>query len=664
MKNASHKLSSPVGIADRTVSPTGSIGPWSWALALGLTGALLTGCTETDEDNAPFTIKTLSQSVASNAVLAVTDRYLAFPASELGTGSGGTDFNMDGDVSDDVLTVVVLGNDQVIRLNTALKPGANPASLLWANEVLFMVVSESADGRDWNADMDTSDDVLLYWHFNLPSPVYYATLADDEIYLVNGDVLYTPVATLSAVGDTNIARIDVPTTGAAPSAPEALTTSFTDPGGDGLELRLRGSANGVAWMTASEVDEGADLNGDADALDTAVLALFGTGSGNQIQMVGQAVAGSDPEIEVIVSGTQRIVAYFVDEASQGANLNDPSLFPGLWQASQCSAVDDVDTLDSVLHWLNLTDFTLDPVGDAPHNTGLVGDRQIYSLGDTWLGVVTQESDEGSGGGCDLNQDGDTSDNIFRWIEITTTSVPENDSTRLVAIQTSIAGGTDGIVPLDNRLWVALVDEAADGRDYDGTVADIQLLGVIDPALTSTPWNFDMGSNTFIQVSWMAPDETTASRFFAAITEASLMVDRNADGDMTDSIPTFPVEGGALRELDFPGISVAVETNNAGMLTRSGFGFYRISEAAQEFDYNLDGDLNDKILARVSLSGASPATSMGVVQNTARSVVQVGSGSNPRGIVWMAPEPLEGPAGSDLNGDGDANDIALRYARLP
>ena len=232
-----------------------------WLAALACAGLGLTGCTETDEDNAPFTTKTLSQSVASNAVLAVTDRYLAFPASELGTGSGGTDYNGDGDVSDDVVTVVVLGNDQVIPLGVALHPGANPATMLWVNEVLFLVVSESADGVDWNSDMDTSDDVLLYWHFNLNRPAFYATLGDDEIYEVGGDVLYAANTTPGAVGETNIARIDVPSTAAAPSAPEALMTSLTDPGGDGLLLTLRGSSDGVAWLTASEVDEGADLNG-------------------------------------------------------------------------------------------------------------------------------------------------------------------------------------------------------------------------------------------------------------------------------------------------------------------------------------------------------------------------------------------------------------------
>ena len=138
MKIASHSLSfvSDSPRAARRRSP----GLLLAALALGWAS----GCTEVDTDNQPFTIKTLTQSVASNAVLAVTDRYLAYPASELGTGSGGTDFNGDGDVSDDVLTVVVFGNDQIIRLGAALKPGANPNSLVWANEVLFMVVSEAA----------------------------------------------------------------------------------------------------------------------------------------------------------------------------------------------------------------------------------------------------------------------------------------------------------------------------------------------------------------------------------------------------------------------------------------------------------------------------------------------------------------------------------------
>ena len=142
------------------------------------------------------------------------------------------------------------------------------------------------------------------------------------------------------------------------------------------------------------------------------------------------------------------------------------------------------------------------------------------------------------------------------------------------------------------------------------------------------------------------------------------MDRNNDGDLLDSIPTFPIEAGAPRELDFPGVSVAVERNNAGITTRGNFGYYRISEADQRFDYNLDGDQTDTILQRVDLTGGSQAISMGVLQNLGIDSVMVGRGANPKAIVWLSPEGLEGAAGTDLNGDGDANDIALRYARIP
>jgi hypothetical protein len=395
-----------------------------------------------------------------------------------------------------------------------------------------------------------------------------------------------------------------------------------------------------------------------------ILALLGTGSGDEIQVVPHAIASGDTAVEVLVDGADRLVAYFVDEATQGANLNAPGSFPGAWQPAQCVGVGDGDTSDEILHWLSVTDFTANPGANAPINTGLVGGDKIYSLGAQWLAVITDEADEGSGLGCDLNDDGDSDDQVLRWVETTALPTPMNDPNKIIAIDTTVAGGTGGVIALSGDLWVALVDEAADGVNYDGDVADNVLVGVLDPNLPGTGWNFDQGSGTYIQVSWMAPDPSTASRFVAAIKEISTGVDRNNDGDLTDSIPTFPREAGAPRELDFPGVSVAVERNNAGITTRGNFGYYRISEADHRFDYNLDGDQGDTILQRVDLTGGSQAISMGVLQNLNMDAVMVGRGPNPKGIVWLAPENLEGPAGTDLNGDGDANDLALRYARIP
>ena len=624
-------------------------------------GLLLGACTETDENNSPFIAKTVTQSVASSSVVVVTDRYMAYAASELGTGSGGTDFNGDSDTADDVVTIVNLSNDEMTPLSVALKPGVGTSGFTWLNDVLFFVVSEATDSRDWNGDMDMLDDVLVYWFPGQTAATTLATLGDDAIFANNNSIIYTSTRVPAVVGDTNLTFAQVLTDGAAPSAPQVMTTPFVDPGNDGITMTLHSNDNGVVVMSFSEVDEGGDVNGDLDMLDANILALFGTGSGGQAQVIGQALDAGSLTAKSITTGADRLVAYWVDEAGEGANLNDPSLFNALWQPTQCSGSADVDMLDQVLHWLNLTDFTADSMMNAPVNTGLVGDGQIYNLGDMWLGVVSRESDEG---GCDLNQDTDSADEIFRWVETTADPLPVGDVNKLIALDTGVAGGSGGVVTLNDALWVTVVDEAADGRNYDGSSNDNEFFAVLDPALVGTSWNFDQGGNSFVKPSWMVQDPNSSIRFLAAITEASTNSDSNTDGDTLDSIPVFAREGGAARELDFPGVGVAVEATNPGIITSGDFGFYRISESDQGFDYNLDGDLNDEILQRVNLTGSEPATSMGVIDNSSDRVILVGTGVNPRGIIWVAPEAQQGASGLDFNGDGDTNDMALRYSRLP
>ena len=633
-----------------------------WLPGLILTGLCLSACTVEDDNTNNFVTRTLSQSVAAASPVAVTDQYLAFPASEATTGAGGTDFNGDGDFIDGVMTVLNLGTDVVVQTGAALDPGAGAEGMAWVNGVLFFVVSEAADDTDWNSDADTADDVLVYWHAGETMATFYDTLADTAIYEVGGELLY--VADTAPVGlrDSNLYAAAVPTADSAPSAARMVLTSFVDPGGDGISVSLHGTSNGVAWMSLSEVTEAGNMNGDGDALDTRILALFGTGSGGEIQVVPQTLRTDSSTVEVLTDGADRMVAFFVDEITMGANLNDPTLFAAAWKPGQCVGEEDADTLDEVLHWLNLTDFTADPVANAATNTGLVGGNQIYSLGAQWLAVITDEGDEGT---CDLNGDGDTNDEVLRWVETTAAPLPVTDATKIIALDTNVAGGSGGVITLNGDLWIAVVDEGADGRDHDGDAGtDKEFLGVLDPNLPGTGWNFDQGSTTFIQVSWMAPDPSVATRFLAAIRESSTGIDRNNDGDTTDSIPTFPIEGGNPRELNFPGVSVAIERNNAGMTTRGNFGYYRISESDQRFDYNLDGDETDNILQRVDLTGGSQAISMGVLHNLARDAVMVGRGNNPKAIVWMAPEVQEGAAGTDLNGDGDALDQVLRYARIP
>ncbi len=645
---------------DQTLTPTlrsyrlPASGASLVALAL-----VFSACAETDEDNTPFLAKTMGQSIAPSAPLAINDRYLAYPASELGTGVGGTDFNNDGDTNDDVLVVLNLSNDEVTQLGVSYNQQAE--NIGWLGDNLFFVTDEADEMRDWNNDGDFNDRVLLRW-FPGTDVTHFADMIQRPIFFTDSALIFDSGIAPAAVGDTNLRRISLDA-GGLPVAPELVRTSYVDVAANGLELVTEGVSNGLFWMEASEVAEGVDLNGDADVTDTNVLVVLGDQAGREAQLVGLSTGmfASANSVLAIPDGTDTIVCVTVSETSQNANLNDPALFNSLWHPTQCSGAADVDSIDEVLHWFRLDDFTVDPVLNAPINTGLAVSSKIYHLGTKFIGAICFESSEGT---CDLNGDGDNFDGMLRWIELTPTAIPMGLVNKLVALDTTIAGGTEGVIALDNALWVAFVDEAADGRDYDGNVVNRRFLGVLDPELPGTTWNFDQGSNTFITPSWMQQDPSTDSRFLAAITEASTGVDRNLDGDFNDSVPTFPREGGAPRELDFPGVNVAVEINNAGMYTVGNYGFYRISEADQEFDYNLDGDFNDEILQRVDLTGGSQATSMGIVTNGMGPVVVSGRGNLPRGIVWLAPENQQGPSGTDLNMDGDTSDTVVRFSRLP
>ena len=192
--------------------------------------------------------------------------------------------------------------------------------------------------------------------------------------------------------------------------------------------------------------------------------------------------------------------------------------------------------------------------------------------------------------------------------------------------------------------------------------DRTLIGLLNPAL-SAPFNFDMGDAVYVEPSWMAPDRLAPSRFLMALTERSLDVDRNNDGDKSDSIPTFPFEA-APRELNFPGISVALSENNAGIVTAGGYGFFRVSESSHREDFNNDADMTDFVLMRIRLSGGEGPRYMGLSTSLNRPVVEPGPSGNAAGLVWLAHEPQQSAGSGDFNGDGDSLDYVVRYTKFP
>lgn len=649
------------------------------SLLLGLSVALLTGCTSGDDDdiNTVFELKNTKDGVPGTTPLLADGNLLAYLASEASTGKGGTDLNGDGDTIDAV----------AVRVNTLSNNrhnlGVATQSMAFLNRTLFLVVSEDAtvgDNKDWNGDADKDDTVLLYVESSATTPTFLAELdgaAATPMAVVAGRLLFAGATAPASEFRTNLWSTTVASLGAAPEAPVAVTSTIDDPNDDGVSLSIWAVEDGMAFLTMDETVDG-DLNGDADALDTAVLALIDAGdAAAQVTSVGIAVdpAGS---VSALQDGGDWTVAFLADEAGEGVNLNDPALFDPSWQPANCSGLGDTDTTDHVLHWLLYSDFV---ATGSVVNTGLVGSvaatEFVYALksggGSNFVGVVSLESDEGSGSGCDLNGDGDFVDRIFRWVDATdpdAAPLPVTDEDKLLAIADGVPGdggdSTGGVIAMD-RVWVILVDEAADGRDHDGNAGqDNLLIAVHAPSNVAQLWNFDHGTESPgpVSVSWMARNPRDPNAFVAALTEDVLGFDLNDDGDLADSVPTFPErESGVV--LKFPGFGIAVDADDAGIASANGVGFYRVSEAAEDSsDLNGDGDTNDFLLQRIGLTTNDLPTFMGSLNGLSRPAVSVAPSGPVLFGALLFQENQVGGTGQDLNGDGDAKDFVVRYFRFP
>ena len=203
------------------------------------------------------------------------------------------------------------------------------------------------------------------------------------------------------------------------------------------------------------------------------------------------------------------------------------------------------------------------------------------------------------------------------------------------------------------------------RDHDGDAGDDNVLvAAHNPTNVGTGWNFDHGSQNAgpVNVTWMARDPQNATRFLAALSEDVIDIDLNNDGDKFDSVPTFPTSHNGTI-LKFPGYGIAVDASNAGIVGARGVGFYRLSENDEQEDWNGDGDMADAVLQRIGLTTNDLPTLMGTLNNEDLPAVSFEVGTPQFGALLFQ-ETLQGVAGKDLNGDGDATDFVVRYFRMP
>ena len=361
------------------------------------------------------------------------------------------------------------------------------------------------------------------------------------------------------------------------------------------------------------------------------------------------------------------------------NLNDQALFIQPLLPEACLGTPDLDTDDQVLHYLDFSDFAAGTT--TPVNTGLVGSERVLAL-TNFVVTIASESDSN----CDLNADGDTSDDIARWVRTTLPVTPDRDANRMHALASALPGGARGLAVLDNRL-VGVIDEVQDNNgdaphNHDGKVTDHQLVAWIDPAVSNPTWRFthqnsgnpnfgtgvfdtDGDSEPFAGTSWMAPEAVDGRLGLSFLEEVpgtnpnvgSLNTNLDCslvakDADKTDGLPVWAdFETGPT--LDFDGVGYAIDKINAGIEIAGAFAFFRLSEVDDNRDYNNDGVANDVVLMR------NPLTTCGPVPMATSSAVasQVIITDRDRGAAFLSSETQ---AGVDFNDDGDTNDLVVRY----
>lgn len=635
--------------------------------ALACSLLALAACSSSDDDNddedGEFVVRTTSQSVASSTPLVIDDHWLAYLADEATTGAGGTDFNGDTDKIDQV----------AVRVNSSSGAqtviGVATEELAFANRTLFLVVDEGDDDTVWNMDADMDDDVLLYHKPGDAMPTFLATLADAadmQIVAVGDRLYYVDAGGSSGDGTSNLFYVSVDVPGGTPSAPVQVDENVGDLG-DGVLVEPLAWENGILFLTVDEAVDG-NLNGDGDSTDDILVFLNTDAMTDEILSTDLAVDRTG-DVAALKKAGDYWIAFLVDENAQDQDLNANVLFGASWDPENCAGVDDLDRDDYILHWLLYTDF----VGSANVvNTGLVGNvgsgEYVYVHQQEFVGVVSYESEFGPVG-CDLNDDGDTNDRIFRWVDASDPNaavLPVGQISKMVALPTNVPGSSDdstgGVVAVSN-LWVVIVDEAQDGRDWDGDPgSDDQWVLAHVPVNIGQGWNVNHGTTNPgpIAVTWMADDPRNEDRFLAGLTEASIGADLNGDGDEDDSVPTFPAKLSGST-LTFPGIQVAVDQTNAGIATAGGIAYYRVSEADEDRDLNKDGDKTDDMLQRVPIASGGPVT-MSTLSGFDGPAAVLGAGK-PQVGAFLVQEAQFGPAGTDLNKDGDALDVVVRYFRL-
>jgi len=628
-------------------------------------GLFVTACSSgSDEPTEALVVRTSDFAVGATTPLVADGYQFAFLANEATSGSASPaaasrDLNDDGDTLDDVAVLV----DARTRIETSTGIAARRVVLL--GDELYLSVDEARDDFDWSADGDKSDDVLLRFGGLSRDADLVAELsdADQPLVVAQGRLWFAAEDGPNGVAQRGLHFVaELASTTPVAVQPQAPLVEIDEP-------ELVGAQAGCVFVLLDETSVGSDLNDDGDSTDANVLALVDAREATPVLRNTQKALASDSspfDARADASGLLE-VAFLVGEDAQGSTNLNTAVAVGsgsIWTESQCTSSQDADALDEVLHYIRWPQWISGLEPDA-RNTGLPGSDAVVLFD----GFVAVDCDEADHGGCDLNDDDDSTDTIARWAPIVaaTAAIDPHSAVADMHPIDDVPGGTHGLCAFDDRLFIAYSEDddstTGGGTDLDGNTFDDDVL-VAWLNTTTNQFKFNhTGGGVHVGTTWMRPSPT-GDRLGVAITERVVGRSLNdgqegAASDELDSIPTFAFFSGST--LGFPGPGVAVKANDAGISSARVNGFYKVDEAADNFDWNGDGDKLDLVVRQSQLSIGS-SRGMGTASGVANAEAADygGSPNGPSVAMFLTDEAM---AGGDLNGDGDAADLVVRWFRF-
>jgi hypothetical protein len=341
-----------------------------------------------------------------------------------------------------------------------------------------------------------------------------------------------------------------------------------------------GSILSGRWLViaVSESGQGADLNGDGDLGDPAVVHVHDL-EARRTANLGLAAAAPAPGRRSIAAEGSRLVMA-LSEADGGRDLNG-----------------DGDVADAVVHVHDLE-------AGTTTNLGLAG--SLEALTGSWAALRIDEASQDA----DLDGDGDLGGEVVHVHDFET--------------QRTVNLALTGEVRASSGEWLALwVPEDRQGGDLngDGDTGDTVVHVHVPGAFTAT----NLGLAAAVEVDVLA----SASAFAFAALEAGEGRDLNGDGDLDDSIiHVHDVLGGSTRNLALAG----PREEDFGALAGRTL-VLRVPEVFQGADLNGDGDAADDDVVHVHDLATGATANLRIAGD-------IGSLSERWLVLWVS-EPTQG-----------------------